>query len=616
MELAAFIQTEPPTPNETHLPPHERKSVTRVPVTPGVALGTYDSDYFGAAAQETSGPQPRGGADRLPTLTGNVISATFATPHTVQYHQGSEWQLSQRSHRSALLDSLHYLSDTGPWDHTIVAWTGEIQQPSETEEEPSEPDTEMAALSHAAPNPKFNDLCISNEDQRRLEQQLAAESLKTVPVWLADKGDISETGIKLRNQRRWRRYAEHDLCAVLHYRQHPPTGGFTAGQRWADYCRMNQMFADRICEVYHPGDVILVHDYHLMLLPALLRQRHPDIRISFFLHTPFPSSEMVRCLVRRNEILSGLLGSDVVAFQSFHYAQHFANSCSRILDLEANHKGVYTSSRRVRIAILPAGINVSNIHSLAWSVPVTEKCLGLRKLHADKKIIVACDPLDRLGGVDKKLQAFDRFLEMYPEWRERVVLLQLVGQATIEDDVGEESHYASNVSALVNSINCKYGSLGYMPVQLQPQRLSTDDYFALLRSGDIALFSSIHDGMSTTSLEYVVCQQNTYGCTIISEFSGTVSSLEEAMHINPWDTVGVAERIHEALSMTSDKRQAMHMALYKRITQNNVKYWVNTNLHCLMDASQSRQVTKSTGPAGGAISSITHDLKRRLMVTT
>ncbi|KAG5980987.1 hypothetical protein E4U55_003424 [Claviceps digitariae] len=591
---------EPPTPNEAFLPPHERKSVTNVPVTPGVALGTYDSDYFGRATRHAaSHSRVDGVADRMPSLTGNVISATFTMPHILEHRQRSGWALRQRCQRSALMDSLHYLSDASPWGHTIVAWTGEVQRSQETEEDKAL-NTEPAALANststwpgnsmsAAPKVKFNEVCLSSDDQKRLEQQLRDQKLKTVPVWLADDDEISEAGIKLRDQARWKRYAEHDLCAVLHYKQHPPANGFAEVKRWTDYVRMNRMFADRICEVYRPGDVILVHDYHLMLLPALLRQRNPRILISFFLHTPFPSSELIRCLVRREEILQGVLGSDVVAFQCFHYAQHFANSCSRILHLQANHKGVYPVSRRVQIEIIPVGINVSDIHSLAWSVSVTEKCLSLRKLHAGRKIVVACDPLNRLGGVDKKLQAFDRFLEMYPEWREHVVLLQLVHRNTIEDDVAEEAHYASHVSSMVNAINCKYGSLDYLPIQLHSESLSTDEYFALLRSGDVALFTSIRDGMSISGLEYVVCQQNTYGCTILSEFSGTADSLEEAMHINPWDTDGVAERIHEALSMSVHRRQAMHMALYKRITQHDVKYWINTNLRCLMDAFQSRQ---------------------------
>ncbi|KAG5953546.1 hypothetical protein E4U53_005008 [Claviceps sorghi] len=599
---------ESSTSSEDLLPPHKRPSVTSVPVTPGVALGTYDGYDFEGASQDASHPQVNGVTDRLPSLTGNVISATFVMPHILEYRSRSRWALHPRSHRSALMDSLHYLSDIKPWGHTIVAWTGEVQRPSDGEEDITASNTEPAVLSQststwlgisttAAPKAKFNELCISSYDQKLLEQHLSDQNLKTVPVWLADDHEISEASIKLRDQSRWRRYAEHDLRAVLHYKQHPSADGPAEVKRWTDYVRMNHMFADRICEVYRPGDVILVHDYHLALLPALLRQRYPNILVSFFLHSPFPSSELIRCLVRREEILQGILGSDVVTFQCFHYAQHFANSCSRILNLQANHKSVATPSKRVQIEIIPAGINVSSVHSLAWSVSVTEKCLSLRKLHAGKKIIVACDPLDRLGGVDKKLQAFDLLLEMYPAWQERVVLLQLVDQTTIEDETGEEAHYAGNVGSMINAINCKYGSLDYLPIQLHSESLSADEYFALLRSGDVALFTSIRDGMSISGLEYVVCQQNTYGCTILSEFSGTADNLEKAMCINPWDTKGVAERINEALSMSVHRRQAMHMALYKKVTQHDVKYWINKELCSLMDAFRRRQ--ESPASAGG-----------------
>ncbi|KAK2591508.1 hypothetical protein QQS21_010806 [Conoideocrella luteorostrata] len=610
---------------EAHLPPHQRKSVTQIPVTPGVSLGTYDEDYFDDASQESPAPQTNGITDGQVGFTGNIISATFEVPHTLEYRPGSDWELCCLYQRFALFDALHYISEESPWNHTVVAWTGEISHTSEVEQY-SEAEVELDILASSKPlslgdsvhvptRTKSNEVHVTREDQLRLERQLHEDKLSIIPVWLADEEDIAEEEIRLHDQLRWRRYAEHDLCALLHYKQHPPSDAFKEGARWADYCRMNQMFAEKIFDVYRPGDVVQVHDYHLMLLPQLLRQRYPDIRISFSMHTPFPSSELVRCLTRRKEILLGALASDVIAFQSYHYAQHFANSCSRILGLQANSKVVSTSSRRVHIEIIPAGVNVSNIHSLAWSVPATEKCLALRKLHADKKIIVACDPIDRLGGIDKKFLAFDRFLEMHPEWQERVVLLQVVSQTTTDDDNdGEESRYVGSVNALVNSINCKYGSLNYMPIQFHSQSLSTDDYFALLRSGDVALFTSIRDGMSTTSLEYVICQKNTHGCTIVSEFSGTASSLEEAIHINPWDIGGVAEQIHKALSMTAERRQSMHAALYNSVAEKDVKNWVTTIMRCLMSAVQSRSAVK--GITGDTSPAISNQHARRLLART
>ncbi|TWU77871.1 threalose-6-phosphate phosphatase [Metarhizium rileyi] len=486
------------------------------------------------------------------------------------------------------MDALFYLSAERSCNHTVVAWTGEIHHVPRNEENhpPVLPSSTTISLggSTASGAAKSRDVYVSRDDQQRLERQLGEDKICMLPVWLADETDMTAEGIELRDQSKWRRYAEHDLCALLHYQQHPPTDPYMEAERWANYYRMNQLFAERVLECYQPGDIVLVHDYYLTLLPQLLRQRYPDMRIGFYLHTPFPSNELIRCLSRRREILEGMLGSDLIAFQSFHYALHFANTCARVLGLEATSEAVNTEARRVQIEVIAVGINVSNIHSLAWKASVTEKCSSLRKQHRGRKIIVAHDPKDRLGGVDKKLLAFDRFLASYPEYQNKVVLLQIMSQTTIEEDDNEEAKYATKVNELVTEINCKYGSLDYMPIQLHSQSLSTDEYFALMRSGDVALFTSVRDGMCTSSLEYVVCQQNAHGPTMLSEFSGTASSLKEAIHINPWDVVGVADQIYNALNMSEEDRQTMHAALYGRITEHDVEYWISTLLRRLRRA--------------------------------
>lgn len=509
--------------------------------------------------------------------------------------------MQHRYHHSALLDAIHYLSAKSSCNHTVVAWTGEIFHGPDKNDDvkpdhppPVVPTSTFIPLGGNAnyETPKSKNVSITRDDQKRLERKLYDNDIRIVPVWLADEKEVTEDGIKLCDQSRWRRYAEHDLCALLHYKQHPPSEGYTEAARWADYCRMNHLFAEKILEVYKPGDVVLVHDYSLMLLPQLLREKHSDISIAFFLHTPFPSSELIRCLARRKDILEGMLGSDLIAVQSFHYAQHIANSCTRILELEATSNAVKTKTRNVQLAVIPVGINVSNINSLAWTESITEKCSVLRNKYSGKKIIVAYDPTDRLGGVDKKLLAFDRFLEVYPDWQDRVVLLQVISQAAIDQDDADQSTYSSTINGLVTEINRKYGSLDHLPVLLHSQNFTIDEYFALLRSGDLALFTSIRDGMSTTSLEYVVCQQDAHGPIIISEFSGAANNLEEAIHINPWDTVDVADQIHQALNMSDEKRQSMHAALAKRITEYDVGYWVTTVLRRLMKAIGSERRTK------------------------
>ncbi|KAL1835157.1 hypothetical protein VTK73DRAFT_6141 [Phialemonium thermophilum] len=237
-----------------------------------------------------------------------------------------------------------------------------------------------------------------------------------------------------------------------------------------------------------------------MLLPSMLRQRAPHMSIAFFLHTPFPSSEFFRCLPRRKEILEGVLGAHLVGFQAYSYSRHFASCCTRVLGFPSDTTGVEAYGARVEVGVFPIGIDAQKVARLAFDDGVTAKCAALRQMYEGKKIIVGRDRLDSVRGVAQKLMAFERFLEAYPRWRERVVLIQVTSPTSIEEEK-EENKVASRVNELVMKINGLYGSLGFVPVQHYPQYLTQDEYLALLRAADIGLITSVRDGMNTTSLD-------------------------------------------------------------------------------------------------------------------
>lgn len=399
---------------------------------------------------------------------------------------------------------------------------------------------------------------------------------RTVPVWLSDDSEPDKDGaLYLTDQARWRRFAEHELYTLFHYKQHEPTNGVAERQTWADYYRMNQKFANRILEIYKPGDIVMIHDYHLLLLPSMLRQRIPHMYISFFLHIPFPSSEFLRCLPRRKDILEGVLGANLIGFQSYSYSRHFSSSCTRILGFESDSAGVHAYGAKVTVGVFPIGIDAANVERLAFDDPVVgEQVVALRNLYEGKKIIVGRDRLDSVRGVAQKLMAFERFLELYPDWRGKVVLIQVTSPTSVEEEKEDSgTRIATKVAELVAKINGLYGSLGFSPVQHYPQYLSQEEYLALLRAADIGLITSVRDGMNTTSLEYVVCQRDDHGPLILSEFSGTAGSLKDAIHINPWDLTGVAQQINYALTMSSDKKTAMHLNLFRHVTTKNVQTW-------------------------------------------
>lgn len=519
--------------------------------------------------------------------------------------------LKTRRGQSALFDSFSYLSsDDTPWNHSVVAWTGEIEQPASLETPPSTPPNTTVGLKplnnlsapvpvdgeHAVSTPApAEGLWIPKEDQQRLEYQLSHDkTIKTVPVWLADDNEGPEEGIRLKDQARWRRYAEHDLYTLFHYKLHEPTDGRKERTQWADYYRMNQKFANKILEIYKPGDIVIVHDYYLMLLPSMLRQRAPHMYISFFLHSPFPSSEFLRCLPRRKEILEGVLSSNLVGFQSYSYSRHFASCCTRILGFPSDTTGVEAYGSRVEIGVFPIGIDATKVEKLAFSESVSAKYEALKKMYEGKKIIVGRDRLDSVRGVAQKLMAFERFLELYPQWREKVVLIQVTSPTSLEEEEKEEHKIAGRVNELVTRINGMYGSLGFSPVQHYPQYLSQDEYFALLRAGDIGLITSVRDGMNTTSLEYVVCQRDSAGPLILSEFSGTAGSLKDAIHINPWDLSGVADQINHALTMSPEERRTMQDRLNIHVTTRNVQTWITGFIRRLVQVLASRKTVIST----------------------
>lgn len=439
------------------------------------------------------------------------------------------------------------------------------------------------------------ELHIPCAERLKLEKQLENDHGGHVaPVWLYDSIDDDEVAT-FRDQQRWRRYGEHELFTLFHYKQNEPSDGRALRKAWADYYCMNQAFADAIINIYKPGDVVLIHDYHLLLLPSLLRQRMPSIYVGFFLHVPFPSSEYYRCLTRRKEILEGVLGANMIGFQAFSYARHFSSCSTRILGFDSSSAGVDAYGAHVPVDVFPIGINAEATKQAAFGSPeVEQKIAALRELYADKKIIVGRDRLDTVRGVAQKLQAFEIFLERHPEWQDKVVLIQVTSPTSIEERDEKGDKTANKISELVARINGSFGSLSFTPVQHYPQYLSQEEYFALLRVADLGLITSVRDGMNTTALEYVICQRDNHGPLIISEFSGTAGSLGDAIHINPWDLGGTAEEINTALTMAEPEKAKTHKLLYEYVSTNTVQHWTDSYIRRLLTNLSSYDQTIAT----------------------
>ena len=336
---------------------------------------------------------------------------------------------------------------------------------------------------------------------------------------------------------------------------------------------VNAAFADRLAAEYKAGDIVWVHDYHFMLVPRMLREKIPHAHIALYMHAAFPSTEFFRCLPQRQQILDGLLGSDLVCFQNRAYSRHFISSCVRICGFEVFGNNVESQNGRVtHISHNPIGIDVDRVIRNCNVPGVEPKIRLLRELYRDKRIIVGCDKLDVVRGVVQKLQAFYKFLVQYPEWRERVVLIQITVPA-----LNSSPKLERQVSELVNEINGTFGSLSFTPVQHYHHVIEQDEYYALLSVADMFFVTSVRDGMNTTSLEYIVCQE-LHNChpIVLSEFTGTAWRLSDAIQINPWDIGGVASVIERTLCLTNAERYHRHALCHRQVVSHTSQAWALT----------------------------------------
>lgn len=251
--------------------------------------------------------------------------------------------------------------------------------------------------------------------------------------------------------------------------------------------------------------------------------------------------------------MSGILGANVVGFQTYNYARHFASNCTRILGYEYTPSGILANGVLIQVEIYPIGIDVERTKYHCSRPGVAPKAKAIRERYAGKKIIIGRDKLDPVKGVLQKLEAFETFLTDFPEWREKVVLIQVTSPGIVPSNTSTDLE--NKAAEIVARINGKFGSLlEYTPANLFNQHIDRDEYYALLEVADIALVTPIVDGMNTASFEFVVAQEKHHSPLILSEFTGTASSMSSAVIINPWDRKGVARAIAECLNMTEEEK--------------------------------------------------------------
>jgi len=345
------------------------------------------------------------------------------------------------------------------------------------------------------------------------------------------------------------------------------------------YRRVNERFAKKVLEHAKDDDTIWVHDYQLMLVPGLLREKLPTARIGFFLHIPFPASEVLRVMPQREEILRGLLGADLIGVHTYDYADHLAQSFRRVLGLEARQGSVNLPGRSIRIEAHPLGIDVQKQREAAFSDEAERILNQYKRTIGDAQVILGVDRLDYTKGIPNKLRAFKSLLDRETRWREGAVFIQVA--VPTREAIGFYRDQKLEVERLVGEINGLYGKRGKSPVQYIYNTVSPAELGALYRLADVAFVSPIRDGLNLVAKEYVACRDDGGGVLVLSEFAGAATELGEALRVNPWDIAGTAVQLERALDMGFGERNERMGPMYRRVVENDVHRWVDRFMRSL-----------------------------------
>ena len=342
---------------------------------------------------------------------------------------------------------------------------------------------------------------------------------------------------------------------------------------WDNYREVNRMFAEEVLKKYQPGDVLWIHDYHLMLAPGFIREKLPDAPIGFFLHIPFPSYEIFRLLPRHwgKEILNGLLQADLAGFHTDDYTRYFFRCVLRILGINHNLGMLALEHKLTRAGTFPMGIDYNRFHDAVNLESVRKEKAELKRELRDVKTIFSVDRQDYTKGIINRLEGFESFLKSYPEWRQKVVLIMII----IPSRIGLEDYQnAKNmINQLVGKINGDYGNVQWTPVIYQYKAISFEHLIALYNISDVGLVTPLRDGMNLVAKEFVAARTDKKGVLILSEMAGAAMELGEAVIINPNHRQELAEAIKKALEIPAEEQARRINIMQDWLKKNDVKKW-------------------------------------------
>lgn len=407
---------------------------------------------------------------------------------------------------------------------------------------------------------------VPEDRQEEVRRQL--EELNLIPVFLSTE-EINLYYEGFSNEVLWPVF--HYMVTYAHFDQH----------YWDFYQSVNHKFAAVVIDQCMVGDTVWVHDYQLLLLPAMIRNRESHLTIGFFQHIPFPSYEIFRLIPWREELINGMFGADLIGFHTFDDVRHFLSAASKIVLSKFADNVIVHNERQIVVESFPMGIDDHKFESLISDAVVQEHVTTFKDSLKGLKTILSIDRLDYSKGILQRLTAFELFLQTYPEYVEKIILYMIVVPS--RDTVPQYKELRDQIDQLVGNINARFRTVNWAPVHYFYRSFPIEFLSALYNAADVCLVTPMRDGMNLVSKEYVASRSNNDGVLILSEMAGASKELNDALIVNPNNIGEVMRAIVKAINM-SEQEQKQRMASMRSIVKKfNIHLWVKNFMDKLQE---------------------------------
>jgi trehalose 6-phosphate synthase/phosphatase len=409
-------------------------------------------------------------------------------------------------------------------------------------------------------------------------RSFAEQQYKCCPVFLPEES----------MDRFYHGFCNKTLWPLFHYF---PTLARYEEECWQEYRNVNRVFAEAVVKALRPDDLLWIHDYHLMLLPNLVRENFPEMPIGFFLHIPFPSWEIFRMLPRvwREEMIEGLLGASLIGFHTHDYVRYFLTSALRTSGYEHQLGSLTVRDHVVKVDTFPMRINFERFATASAAPETDTRAAELREKCAGQKIIFSVDRQDYTKGLINRLQGYDLFLKRNPQWHGKVVFILSVAPSRI----GVESYQEmkQELEQTVGRITGAYGNVHWTPLIYQYRNLGLEEIVALYRACDVALITPLRDGMNLVAKEFMASRPDQTGALILSEMAGAAKEMGEALIINPFHYEDFAQALEQALAMPAEEQIRRNKLMQERLRRYDVNRWADEFIQA-MQATQKTEAAR------------------------